>query len=253
MSILDQAFNERLGEIDAYLDLLAALELQVQTGPPRVGAQGPIITTTQQRILYSSVYVQLYNLVEATITKCVEMICDVISREERWRPSDLSDEFKREWVRYWARTHTDLNYENRLNSSLRMCEHLIQRLPVGELQIERGGGGNWNDEEIFRLANRLGCSLTISQESNLAVKKPFRNDCGALMLIMRLRNDLAHGNVSFSECGAGVTVAELRNLKERTAMYLADVVSSFQAFIESHAFLQPGSRPNAVQTVEAQV
>jgi hypothetical protein len=243
MSMPDQVFSERLGEIDAYLDLLAALEQQVQTGPPRVGAGGPIITATQQRILYSSVYVQLYNLVEATITKCIEAICDAVSKAERWRPSDLSDEFRREWVRYLARTHTDLNYENRLNSSLKMCEHLIQSLPVGELQIERGGGGNWNDEEIFRFANRLGCSLTIRQESNSAVKKPFRNDCGALMLIMRLRNDLAHGSVSFGECGAGITVAELRDLRERTAMYLSDVVSSFQAFIESHAFLQPASRP----------
>ena len=54
-----EAFEERLQEIDAYLDLLDAIQHQAQTGPPKIG--DVTITTQQQRILYSSVYLQLYN------------------------------------------------------------------------------------------------------------------------------------------------------------------------------------------------
>jgi len=64
-SIAD-SFEERLHEIDAYLDLLDALQRQAQSGPPKIGDF--VITAQQQKILYSSVYLQLYNLVEATAT-----------------------------------------------------------------------------------------------------------------------------------------------------------------------------------------
>ena len=243
MEVMEQVFTERLQEIETYLDLLAAIEEQVRGGPPRLGSEGAVITATQQRILYSSVYLQLYNLVESTITKCIEAVSMAVASGGRWRPADLSGELRREWVRYLAQTHIDLNYENRLAGSIAMCEHLIHSLPVNDLEIERGGGGNWNDEEIFRMAGRLGCPLTLSADCVQAVKRPFKDDKGALALIVKLRNDLAHGSVSFGQCGEGATVAELRDLTVRTGNYLKEVVASFSAFVVGYAFLDPASRP----------
>jgi hypothetical protein len=243
MEVMEQVFTERLQEIETYLDFLQTIENQVRGGPPRVGTAGVVISTTQQRILYSSVYLQLYNLVEATITKCIEAVSTAVVEGGRWCPSDLSDELRREWIRFFARTHVELTYDNRLTSSIQMCEHLIRSLPVGNLEIEKGGGGNWNDEEIYRVASRLGCTLNLSQECKKAVKRPFKDDKGALALIVKLRNDLAHGSVSFGQCGEGVTVRELRDLTQRTGNYLREVVASFCAFIANHSFLHPASRP----------
>ena len=59
MDTLAEVFEERLLEIETYLDLLDALDRQVQKGPPEIG--GAPITVQQQRILYSAVYLQLYN------------------------------------------------------------------------------------------------------------------------------------------------------------------------------------------------
>jgi hypothetical protein len=246
MEVLDHTFTERLTEIETYLDLLAAFEEQARTGPPKIGTEGFVLSTTQQRILYSSVYLQLYNLVEATITKCIEALCSAISKDNHWLPSDLSSELRGEWVRYIARTHIDLSYDNRLKYSLEMCEHLINTIPVGVIEIEKGGGGNWDDETIYRFSSRIGCHLAISDESNKAVKQPLRDNRGALGIIVKLRNDLAHGTLSFSECGTDVDVEALKDLKSRTAIYLTEVVSSFKIFIETHAFLQPHSRPTEV-------
>jgi hypothetical protein len=243
MEVLEKVFSERLQEIETYLDLLSAIEEEVRNGPPRIGSEGPVISTTQQRILYSSVYLQLYNLVESTITKCLEAVSTAISKENKWRPSDLTTALRREWVRYLARTHTDLNYENRLNSALQVCEYLIKSLPVEGMGIERGGGGNWNDEEIYRIAQRLGCPLLLSEDCVKAVKRPFKNDKGALALIVELRNDLAHGIVSFGQCGEGATVAELRELTLRAGNYLGEVVASFRNFVAGYLFLEPASRP----------
>lgn len=244
MEALERTFTERLDEIEDYLNLLALIEAQVQNGTPRIGGgSGAAISTTQRRIMYSSVYLQLYNLVEATITKCVDALTAAIISGQ-WCPADLSPELRKEWVRYLAKTNKDLSYDNRLNLSVKMFEHLIASLPVSHLKIDKGGGGNWNDNEIHNfVTKRLGCTLQISQVAYTAIKHELRDKLGALGLIVKLRNDLAHGSVSFGECGDNVTVAELRDLKERTALYLKDVVFSFKEFITNSIYLQQSSRP----------
>ncbi|TAD88983.1 MAG: hypothetical protein EA000_06035, partial [Oscillatoriales cyanobacterium] len=112
---------------------------------------------------------------------------------------------------------------------------------------EKGGGGNWDDEEIYKLSKRLGLSLNISRDANRAVKQPFRDDKGALSLIKSFRNKLAHGNLSFAESGNNITVSDLRDLTERTALYLREVVNCFKLSIDAHEFLMPEKRPKGAK------
>jgi hypothetical protein len=242
MASLDAAFDERLKEIDSYLDLLDALERQVQIGPPNIG--GAPITVQQQKVLYSSVYLQLYNLVEATVTWCIDAIA-AATADGRWQPADLTAELRREWIRSTARTHVDLSYDNRLSASVEVCERFIQARPVRNWIIAKGGGGNWDDLEIEGIAERLGFQLRsrITPAAFSGIKRHIRDDKGALELIKDLRNKLAHGNMSFEECGEGATVSQLRDIKERSALYLREVVSVFTTFIDTHEFLLPARRP----------
>ncbi len=242
MSDFEQIFEERLQEIESYLDLLDGFDKQMQEGPPRIGREGTLVTVQQQQILYSSVYLQLYNLVEATVSLCIESLSEAILVLNP-QPKDLTAKLRREWVRSTARTHTDLNYENRLLSALHLCEHLMRAIPISRFEVERGGGGNWDDSAIEHVADRLGLLLRVDGQIYTKIKRPFRNDQGALAFIKTLRNKLAHGKVSFAECGMGVTVGDLYDLKELTATYLREVISCFKTAIDGYEFLVPERRP----------
>lgn len=99
-------FDERLGEIDSYLTFLQEVEDAARSGPPRVEGATTPITAPQQKILYSSLYLQLYNLIEATVSQCINAVTDAAtSHLTQWRAADLNESLRREWVRAMARTH----------------------------------------------------------------------------------------------------------------------------------------------------
>ncbi len=243
MSALVSGFQERLAEVETYLDFLSTMEARAQHGPPRLeGAEHPI-STEQQRILYSSVYLQLYNLIESTMSRCIEAVADAAREDNRWRPSDLSQPLRKEWVRKMARTHDELTPEHRLESALQLCDHLVASLPVAEFAIDKGGGGNWDDQAIEAVSTRLGCHLVVSEPVYRAIKRRFQDDLGPLALVKQLRNRLAHGSISFAQCAEDVTVARLIELKNKTVDYLREVVGCFNEYLNALEFLIPERRP----------
>ncbi len=237
------SFEERLEEIEDYLLLLEGIETEARSGVPRLGEAGHVITVRQQRILYSGVFLQLYNLVESTVVSCLSWVTEASLQRGSWTPGDLNDALKREWVRVTARTHTDLTYEHRLEDALALCKHLVDSLPVSGFTVERGGGGNWDDDAIERIVQRMGFTLKVDKDVYSSIKRKVRNDFGALGLVKDLRNKLAHGSISFAECGDNVTVSDLRDIAKRTADYMREVVLQFVSFVDSHGYLVPEKRP----------
>jgi len=243
-SELSVFFEERLTEITDYAELLTDVEKAAQSGPPKIVGASSVISTSQQRILYSSVYLQLYNLVEATVSRCVEAVAEAAA-DGAWRPDDLNQEMRREWVRASARTHVDLTPENRLTTAVSMCDDLISSLPLSTFRIELGGGGNWDEDAIEKIGARLGCRLQIKPLTRTAVKRVMRDGVGALKLVKNLRNGLAHGSISFRECADGVTISELQNVIDAVAQYLREAIACFSTYIDLFDFLLPDRRPTA--------
>lgn len=243
MHSLQVAFNERLSEVDAYIDFLNQMESLTRQGPPKFEGAARAITVQQQRILYSGLFLQLYNLVESTMTLCIEAVAQAATLNGRWKPGDLVDPIKAEWVRYIARTHTELTPDHRLQSALRLCQHLVDSLPIADFSIEKGGGGNWDDKEIEAFTKRLGFRVRVSRNVYAAIKQPLRDDLGPLGIVKFFRNGLAHGSISFSECAENITVRTLIDIKDKTVHYLQGVVASFINYLDGFEFVTPASRP----------
>ncbi|MFF4931051.1 MAE_28990/MAE_18760 family HEPN-like nuclease [Streptomyces griseofuscus] len=237
-------FEERFAEVDSYIDFLEKIEEATRNGIPRIAVSEYRITAKQQKILYSSVYLQLYNLVEATMARCVSELTEATSAEGRWQPHHLNDHLLQEWVRSTARTHADMSAPSRLKHALEMSAHIVQQLPIKPFVIDVGGGGNWDDEVIYKMAERLGCPLALTGPTQASVKRKKRDGLGPLQLVKNRRNGLAHGSISFVDCADGVVVSELREMSQCVEMYLREVIGCFKNYIESYDFLRPDSRPS---------
>lgn len=236
----DTWFEERVTEIEAYLDLLESIQNAIQQGVPRIA--DATISVQHQRVLHSAVYLQLYNLVEATASRCLAGITRLALEDGRWRAADLSFEVRKEWLRVRTRVEEPLNSESRLELALELCEQLLGQQPVPAFDM-RGPGGNWADDTIEKTSLRLGVDLQLSKEAVEGARRHIRDEMGALKLVRHERNRLAHGELSFAECGTDSTVQELRGLATSTITYLREVVAAYSQFASTFAFLQPESRP----------
>lgn len=231
----------RYSEILSYLELLDAIDSETKAGAPRLGNHnGYQISTQQIKMLYSSVYLQCYNLVESTITNCIEVICQAIVSENAL-PKNLNTKLQYEWVRFVAKTNIDSNAEKRQINAMKLFDHSVQMQTVAnpQFKLDRGGGGNWDDKEIASFCERIGFPLNIPPQVSTLVKRHFKDDEGPLTYIKSLRNKLAHGAVSFEECAANATPGNLRQLVVLTGDYLNVVVEEIQKSIDNKVHLVP--------------
>jgi hypothetical protein len=239
---LETAFDERLTEVEAYLGFLDELEAAAKMGAPKFGDSGSPLSPQQTHILRAGIFVQLYNLVEATMTRCLDALASASCNAE-WRAADLIPHFRKEWVRVVVAANRELNADNRLKYAVALADHLVQEVPLEEFKFERGAGGNWNDTNIEDMLARVGLRLRLTPSVRAAAKRKYRDDLGPLALVVKLRNDLAHGAISFTECGENETVSGLREISSNTAMYLRSVVRAVERFIDRHEFLEVAKRP----------
>lgn len=240
MDALTTFFEDRLAEVDAHLELLQTMELSAQSGVPRFEGVAAPISVTQQKILYSTLYLQLYNLVEATMSRCLEAVANAASGVDggrAWLPGELIPELRREWVRSIARTHVDMNFDKRLGAALELVDFFVNSLPVAPFEIQKGGGGNWDDAAIESITRRLGFRINLNRNVMRRVKEKVRNDLGPISLVKWLRNNLAHGEMSFVDCAGEADVRSLKETRDVTADYMRGVLDSFIRYIREIEFV----------------
>ena len=234
---LQRFFNERRSEVDEYVSFLQDIDAASQSGPPRLQGIGQPITVSQHKILMSSLYLQLYNLVEATFSQALVAIQDAAFAGSI-RARDLGDEMLSEWVRAVARTHEDLNPGNRLQAALDACRQVVDDIFITGLTLDMSVSGNLDDTQIEKLGDRLGLGFRVTPATRTGVKWHVRDDMGAMALVKHRRNHLAHGALSFVDCADNVSVSELASMTASISAYLVEFVDSVVTFIAGSGFLK---------------
>ncbi|MCP4699963.1 MAG: hypothetical protein GY862_24395 [Gammaproteobacteria bacterium] len=65
----------------------------------------------------------------------------------------------------------------------------------------------------------------------------YDNPSNELKTIKEKRNTLAHGEESFEECGRSMTYEQLNVLKEKTYLYLDDMIQSIESYLANENYI----------------
>lgn len=239
MQLVRDTYNERISDIEAHFELIKNISDAAVNG----GAKFPVndgqytITTQQQKILFSSTYLQLYNLVESTVNQLMDAVARHSMQGIGGDLARLSEKVRDQYLRHVLRTSDiSLTPENRLANAIKLLQQALGMADV-EIKIPRGGGGNWDLETIGNLNDRIGVVCILSQDIRAKLYRPFRDDNGPLRCIKVVRNNLGHGSISFAECGSGHSYSEFRTLIDIVKEYLEQLMDSYENYIDSQHYL----------------
>ena len=162
MQLVKDVFDERVADIESYFELVNNVELAIGSGGAIFSVNGTQyqINPDQQKIMYSGIYLHLYNLVESTISMLIDAVERHAAQGINGQLVLLTENMKKLYVKSVAAPFESINNDLRLEKALELFDQVLNIKPL-ELRIPPGGGGNWDLKEIERIRKRLGVYVSL--------------------------------------------------------------------------------------------
>ncbi len=219
--ILD--FHSRVQEVNQYFVFLEGLiqettklAVMEDNGEQKITA----IDSDLGRTLKANAFLLLYNLIESTMRGAIEAIFDEIS----------SKKVSFDSVRIEIKKIVIHNFKNR------SPDNIHSKIKDISLDIITAGfnsrelfSGNVDREEITNTARKYGFSF----HTDYSKTKHGEN----LYIVMKNRNDLAHGNKSFPEVGGETSINDILKIKEEVIEYLQQILQNIQDYLDKQEYL----------------
>lgn len=224
-------FNRRSEEISRYLKFLSVLTDSKANCLAKKETNGThtIVDTYEidrelVKTLRANGYLLLYNLVEATMTNAVDAIHRSVSAETVGF-DELRGELKAIVLKHFRRAITGDN------AKVLESTHPIQRAIV-ELGYDKKElfSGNVDARLIRETATSYG--FTIAPHDTSVTR-----DGARLLQIKTKRNELAHGLISFEDCGHEISQDELTAIANETIAYLDAVLQGVDDYIQNKSYI----------------
>ena len=225
-------FNKRVAEVQKYFELVDKIEqLGALSANSIAFPSGEYIVDSDiQKILKSHCYLLLYNLVESSIRNAIRAIHDVILIEQLTY-KDLSPKIKRLWLlndksksfrdSYIKKDSVADNLQELIRS---VVDDEMVSLDPSNIPIS----GNLDAKTIKELIDMYGFF------GNLGVASKEIDDI--LNFVVKIRCDLAHGNVSFSEASSQIIWSKLVDDKDKLVKYLTHLLNNIDDYIENNKY-----------------
>jgi hypothetical protein len=205
-------FQERKEELELYYTVLLDLD-----------SDKPVFDTVNNskilKILKSNYILMLYNLVEACVVSGMLEIYESL-KNESCAYVDVIEEIQSIWRKYqvsqvYGPTTMQSTYQNRVK---KVIDDITCKNPLiltrGALRIS----GNLDARKIKEICDchKIRYVATDRQDILLDVKNK--------------RNDLAHGDVSFSDCARDLTVSDLEDIKDAVINFMQGILTGMKEY-----------------------
>ncbi|MDV2963860.1 MAE_28990/MAE_18760 family HEPN-like nuclease [Shewanella algae] len=175
------------------------------------------------KTLSASTYLLLYNLIECSMTNAIDSIHSHI-RKEKTSFHDLTLNMQKIALK---------NFRNALTKE----EHILAQGSIEHAIVwlgydgEKLFSGNIDARKVREMATKYG--FVMSEE---AIQ---RSEGGrSLLMIKSKRNELAHGKVSFEECGQESSIDELYGMYEQAIAFVDGILDAIEHYLKERLYLK---------------
>lgn len=216
-------YDKRVHEVELYLDTLKLLDdgrCSIKCvdilGCESVREIDAELTT----ILKANGFLLLYNLIEATIRNSIDAILNSI-HSSSISFKVLSDNLQTIWLKQETK---GLNSEKKNDKIMSMVKTILENEILSFKRDCIDISGNIDAQKIRDVLKQIGGNEI--------------RDGRELKIIKDKRNNLAHGEFTFSEIGKDVLMSELIEYKDKTKDYLSNVLIEINDYIEDQRYLK---------------
>jgi len=219
-------FQTRVNEIELYFSFLEKIinENAELFFPNKRRNSKSVIDPELQKVLKAHGFLILYNLIESSIKKSIEKIYEKVSAENVLY-KDVRDELKIIWIK--------INYKNFKDTGSEEIFRTIERMAEDSITMTFEGGkaisGNIDAKKIREFASAYGFSSRTHWSARNGNK---------LVSVKSKRNDLAHGVISFAECGRQHTLEDLIDTKKEVIFYMRGILRNVEQYLTSKRYLK---------------
>ena len=217
-------FNTRVNEIDGYFKLLDSIinKNAKLYFPDNKSHKYKNIDEDLIKVLKANSFLLLYNLIESSIKLSITEIYDSISLRNK-KYDEVTDQIRRIWIAENYKNFKDKGTDFIFNTINNIMEDIIEI----KFKPEKVISGNIDGRKISEFSNTFGFSSVTHYKAFNGVK---------LHQVKTQRNNLAHGLISFAECGRQYTYDDLLMIKKQVIIYLRGILMNIKIYIDNEHF-----------------
>ena len=225
MEVIILEFELKVKEINEYfLFILNTTHLERDFDETKIVK----VSKTVQDVLKANLFLLLYNLVESSFKKSLESICLNITNEEITYVKVIP-EIRKMWINKQYK-----NFESTcvIPREMKKSEFIMDKIDniaqdIIDIKFDNELSGNVTTKHIKDLTMQYGL------QSNEILEK----EATSLFIIKNKRNNLAHGNESFSECGRDYTLGKLEEIKIESVDYMRFILTHIKEFVVTKQYM----------------
>ena len=176
----------------------------------------------------SNFLLMLYNLVEACIVSGMMEIYEDL-KNDGCSYNQVIREIQEIWSKYkineiYGPATERVAYENRIQQ---IIQDITTNSPIILSKDALGISGNLNAKKIKDICDRHRIRYRLSTRGE------------SLERVKRERNNLAHGDVSFSDCARDLTISDLENIKDEVILFLSGILDGMKNYYDQKLYKLP--------------
>ena len=222
-------FEQRAKEVDLYFDFLSTIldnHVCLLLNFDKEDSNQKLIDADIQQILKANLFILLYNLAEFSIKKAIQAIYDALENDH------ISYKLANEKIKkiYLKNLHKRLKESNSITFAEVLTNLLTDTLNEDVIKLDENSipiEGNLDARKLKELATIYGFSDHTSKAQRAG---------SDLLTVKTNRNILAHGNISFIECGRDYDLFDLKKIKDEVIFFLEDILNNIDQYIEKKEY-----------------